>query len=71
MTLRLPGTRLPVLKFFGKLQDWGKLGEFYKGVTDKGVIRFAAQESREAVATNAAKLMKPLSELNGELSLAL
>jgi len=40
-------------------------------VTDKGFIRFAAQKSREAKTTDAANVMKPLSELNGESSLAL
>ena len=34
-------------------------------MTDKGFIKFAEQESREAETTDAAKLMKPLSELNG------
>jgi hypothetical protein len=38
---------------------------------DKGFIRFAAQESGEAETTDAANVMKPLSELNGESSLAL
>jgi hypothetical protein len=40
-------------------------------VNDKGFIRFAAQKSREAKTTDAANVMKPLSELNGESSLAL
>jgi hypothetical protein len=40
-------------------------------VTDKDFIRFAAQESREVETTDAANVMKPLSELNGESSLAL
>jgi hypothetical protein len=40
-------------------------------VIDKGFIRFAGQEIREAETTDAANLMKPLSELNGESSLAL
>jgi hypothetical protein len=44
------------------------LGRPITADTDKGFIRFAALESREAETTEAANVMKPLSELNGESS---
>ena len=44
---------------------------FPESVTAKGFIRFAAQESGEAETADAANVMKPLSELNGESSLTL